>query len=187
MSRRAAEAAATPGKRSRRRGKRAEIARTSQQGMEVLRKAKPKLAKQVLTEVIEALKNDDRAALTALQAAGYAQLELVRRMCVKEIRKRGVVVQSAIGVDGEGNAIYAMKENPALAHLAKFSDLMGITARDMLISKKAKGEAAKEDELAEFIRIRNERARSADPARIPPPMRRQRLIDITPETKTDPA
>ncbi len=108
-------------------------------------------APQILEAFVKAIGGDARA-LDAIMADGMASTEVVRRKMLDEIERRGVVVEDVmIGSDGKelGRRVRA---NPVLEPLQKANEQLGMTAADLRLTKKSRGEGERDDALASALR-----------------------------------
>ena len=134
-----------------------------------------KLAKARSAAVAEAFEHMARASvdgdytgqeLMALQA--MAEKHGIRGQVVDKLVEEGVLLREEIlGGDGVvlGTRVIA---NPVLAHLHKLDEGLGYTAKDLLLSRHARGETVANVAVAAAL-SRDAMLRSADKSRMPPP------------------
>lgn len=133
---------------------------------------------EVLASYSTAIKGEFDAVLH-LSARGIAELELVRRKLIQAIEDQGVLIQQPIA-DRSGKIFFSVKDNPALFHLPKIYETLGMTAKDTLLSRQSRGETAKNAEQAALLQARRVRLDKGDPSKIPPPQQqRQRAIETS--------
>lgn len=116
-------------------------------------------------------------AAEGIRLRAFAHMEMARLEIVRKLEEQGVTIETTV-TDKSGNAHTVIRDNPLLYHLVKIHEVLGYTAKDMLLSKKARGESGLNDEQSEFLRARSERLRAANTDDFPPP-RRTKQIPIT--------
>jgi hypothetical protein len=104
----------------------------------------------------------------ALSVVAMAQNEVTRRKMVEAVEEKGVLVEDDL-VNSEGKKIgIKYKANPVLEHLAEMNRTLGHNVTDLQLSKKSRGEGARDDALRKLAE-RSELLRSGDKS-LPPPM-----------------
>jgi hypothetical protein len=124
-------------------------------------------------------------AADQVRLSAILNLETVRRRIIRQLRVHGVLIEVKVK-DKEGNEHTTMRDNPLLFHLIRIHETLGYTAKDMLFSKKARGESMKDSASAALDMERRQRLRSARPLGLPA-LGEQRAIDIKPEPSRKPS
>jgi hypothetical protein len=120
-----------------------------------LRKLDP-AAPDIYRAIEDAQEGRGLDGVDAVQRVALLEGELVRRRMVDDVRSRGVVLEESL-FDKDGRAVGArVRANPLLEPLAKAQEAVGATADQMRLTKKSRGEGARDDATAAFL------ARDAD-------------------------
>jgi len=116
-----------------------------------------------LPEVLDAYLEAQKGNLSALDretAMGLAATAVLRRKMVQEIAKRGVSIEEPI-VDEKGKRIgRRIKANPLLESLKAIDERLGLTVEQARLSKRGRGQATKDDAIAQSL-ARDARLREA--------------------------
>jgi hypothetical protein len=118
----------------------------------------------------EAIDSGDLAGTNAIAVQSLAETEILRRKVVDEIAATGLVVSDVLfNEDGEPIG-QRLRAHPLLDPLRHMNDTLGHTAADMQLSRKSRGEGAKDEAIAAMLK-RDEMLRgiSKDAMALPPP------------------
>jgi hypothetical protein len=127
-----------------------------------------KEAKELLELFRLAIEEGDLSALARVQVTAIAELEVLRREAVNVIHEKGMMVQDEV-IDSEGRVIGTrQRANPLLSHLENINEQLGLTASQLMISKKSRGEGAVNAATA-VLQARRAMLLGADKSRLPPP------------------
>lgn len=125
-------------------------------------------AAAVYEAVYEAHINGNLEGMDLLVSNALTESELMRRMAVDEVQRRGVLVKEDL-VDSDGKVIGSrLRANPASEVVIELNKQLGATAADQLLTRKARGEGAVDIALARRL-ARDEMLRRSDKSRMPPP------------------
>lgn len=124
-------------------------------------------------------------AADQVRLSAILNLETVRRRIIRQLRVKGVLIEQKVK-DADGTVHTSYRDNPLLFHLIRIHETLGYTAKDMLFSKKARGESMKDTAAAQLDLERRQRLRSARPLGLPA-LGEQRVIDIKPEPNRKPS
>jgi len=109
----------------------------------------------------------DISALDGLLAGGMASKEIIRRKMVEEIAARGVVIEERL-LNSEGQEVgRRVRPNPMLESLKHADEQLGYTAEAARLTRKSRGQGARDDAIAEATK-RDARLRASDKSRLPP-------------------
>jgi len=109
----------------------------------------------------------DTSALDGLLAGGMASKEIIRRKMVEEIAERGVVIEERL-LNSEGEEVgRRVRANPMLEPLKHVDEQLGYTAEQARLTRKSRGEGARDDAIARALK-RDARLRASDKTRLPP-------------------
>lgn len=140
------------------------------------------------TRAVAAAIAGDHSAMDPVIVRGLVETSLTRDMVVKAIADRGVLLEQPVAITPAGEVIRKTEANPALSHLHKLDATLGFTAKDTLLSRKSRGEDAKNAELEALLRERRVRIvnYTMDPANkeklaalLPRALPSPRVIDVT--------
>jgi hypothetical protein len=117
-----------------------------------------------------AVSNGDVSELDPISARALTESEVLRRRLVDDVGSRGVVVEEDLfGADGRvvGSRL---KAHPALEAIGRFSEQLGHTAADTMLTRKSRGEGFRDLAIAARL-ARDELLRAADKSlmALPPP------------------
>lgn len=90
-----------------------------------------------------ALETGSLLGVEQLLAASLGEIELVRREIVAEIRRDGVSLRQPVAVVN-GKVIRKLEAHPNLVHLEKLSNALGISCSEANLTRKSRGESAKQ-------------------------------------------
>lgn len=114
----------------------------------------------------------DFSALDPIHAKAMAETELLRRAMVREVQRRGVVIDEVL-TDKDGNVVGSRpKANPVFEPMRHLDEQLGHTADQLRLTPKSRGQEAKALELAAAFRAQRDAAlRALDRPRrpLPPP------------------
>jgi hypothetical protein len=155
-----------------RHGRRAETLSPEEVRVGILRKVH-RDAPEVLQAAADAIKGD----YTAYERIGFqalAEAEILRRAGVEGIQKRGVMVKE-VRTEQDGSKTERWKANPLLDHVRRLHAVLGFTAEEMQLTKKARGQGAKDAAVTRVL----ERAAMLREASRSTPMLPAPAIDVT--------
>jgi hypothetical protein len=143
-----------------------------------IRRAKLKKAHPDAAALIEgyarALIDGDLSKIDPVSVTALAGTEIIRRMAEDEVHSRGVLIEEAL-LDSRGNAVgIKVKANPAVEALISINEQLGHTAEDLQLSRKSRGEGARDAAVAMALR-RDALLRSLDKNRMALPPERPQL------------
>lgn len=125
-----------------------------------------------VAEAYHAALDGDMSALDPIAARALTESELLRRRLVDDVGSRGVLVaEDQFGTDGRvvGSRLRA---HPGLEAIGRFAEQLGHTAEDMQLTRKSRGEGARDAAIAARL-ARDEMLRSfPKDGMAPPPPRK---------------
>jgi hypothetical protein len=122
----------------------------------------------VMGAFFEALEGGDTSGADALGAVSLTESEMTRQDIFKRLRDDGLTVIETL-MDKDGREIgQRMKAHPLLESGLKIVGVLGHTASDMQLTRKSRGEGAKDEAIAASLK-RDLFLRGLDKAALAPP------------------
>lgn len=158
-----------------RHGRRAGVITAERAQRARLRKLDPE-APELIEAMVKAAGGGDLDVPTRIAATAMIETEILRRRAVDAVKEDGIRVEDEM-FDRDGKVYGTRKKaHPLLEHIHRFNEDVGATAEQMQVTKKSKGEGARDDAITRMLE-HDAQLRSADKSRFPMP---GPAIDITP-------